>query len=53
MDIGIDSASEWTHNFSLEEILSGNLTGFVSLFYLIILIAIYAILNQVTGNLVG
>jgi hypothetical protein len=44
MDIGIDSASEWTRNFSLEEILSGNITGFVSLFYLIILIAIYAIL---------
>jgi len=44
MDIGFDSASEWTRNFSLEEILSGNLTGFVSLFYLIILIAIYAII---------
>jgi hypothetical protein len=44
MDIGIDSASEWTHNFSLDEILSGNLSGFVSLFYLIIMIAIYAII---------
>jgi len=44
MDIGLNSASEWTRNFSLEEILSGNVTGFVSLFYLIIMIAIYAIL---------
>jgi len=39
----IDSVSEWTENFSLEEILGGNLSGFVSLFYLIIMIAIYAI----------
>lgn len=44
MDIGLNSASEWTRNFSLEEILSGNVTGFVSLFYLIIMIAIYAII---------
>lgn len=39
----IDSVSEWTENFSLGEILGGNLSGFVSLFYLIIMIAIYAI----------
>lgn len=39
----IDGVSEWTENFSLEEILSGNLSGFISLFYLIIMIAIYAI----------
>ena len=44
MDIGFNSASEWTQNFSLEEILSGNVSGFVSLFYLIIMIAIYAII---------
>jgi hypothetical protein len=44
MAIGFPDASEWTQNFSIEEILSGNITGFISLFYLIILIAIYAIL---------
>ena len=43
MDIEIDSVSEWTQNFSPEEILSGNISGFISLFYLIIMIAIYAI----------
>jgi hypothetical protein len=44
MAIGFPEASEWTQNFSIEEILSGNITGFISLFYLIILIAIYAII---------
>ena len=40
MDLGM---SEWTENLSIEEILSGNLEGFIALFYLIIMIAIYAI----------
>jgi hypothetical protein len=41
--IEVDGVSEWTKNFSIEEIFSGNMSGFVSLFYLIIMIAIYAI----------
>jgi hypothetical protein len=46
MDLGIEvnGISEWTQNFSLEEIMSGNLSGFVSLFYLIIMIAIYEVI---------
>ncbi len=44
MDIGFNTTSEWTRNFSLDEILSGNITGFISLFYLIIMIAIYSII---------
>jgi hypothetical protein len=44
MAIGFPDASEWTQNFSIEEILSGNITGFISLFYLIIMIAIYSII---------
>ena len=40
----IEGASEWIGNLSLEEILKGNLSGFTSLFYLIIMIAIYAVI---------
>ena len=35
--------SEWSQNFSLEQLLSGNLEAFQALFYLIIMIAIYSI----------
>jgi len=41
--MAVGDISEWTENFSLEEILSGNIDGFIALFYLIIMIAIYAI----------
>lgn len=39
----VAGASEWIENFSWEEILGGNLGGFFSLFFLIIMIAIYAV----------
>jgi len=41
--MAVGDISEWTESLSLEEILSGNIDGFIALFYLIIMIAIYAI----------
>ena len=35
--------SEWSKNFSLDQILSGNLDAFQALFYLIIMLSIYAV----------
>lgn len=37
------SINQWASNFSIEEILKGNITAFYALFYLIIMIAIYSI----------
>jgi hypothetical protein len=37
------SFNQWANNFSMEEILKGNFDAFAALFYLIIMIAIYAI----------
>ena len=39
----IADVNKWASNFSMEEILSGNLEVFTALFYLIIMIAIYSI----------
>lgn len=39
----IADVSEWSRNFSLEQLLKGNLEAFHALFYLIIMIAIYSI----------
>ena len=36
--------SEWASNFSLDELLSGNFSSFVPLFYLAISIAVYSII---------
>jgi hypothetical protein len=36
--------SDWVSNFSLEELLSGNFSSFVPLFYLVISIAMYSII---------
>ena len=38
------SLNEWAKYFSLEELLKGNFEAFVALFYLIIMIAIYAVI---------
>ena len=38
------SLNQWASNFSIEEILKGNITAFYALFYLIIMIAIYSVL---------
>ena len=35
--------SEWTQNFSIEQLMKGNFEAFQALFYLIIMIAIYSI----------
>jgi hypothetical protein len=37
------SLNQWASNFSIEELLKGNLDAFIALFYLIIMIAIYTI----------
>jgi len=42
--MAFENFSQWAGNFSLEEILSGDFSSFVPLFYLIITIAIYSIL---------
>ena len=39
----IADVTEWSKNFSLEQLLKGNLEAFQALFYLIIMIAIYSI----------
>jgi nitrogen fixation/metabolism regulation signal transduction histidine kinase len=39
----IADVSEWSKNFSLEQLLKGNLEAFQALFYLIIMIALYSI----------
>jgi hypothetical protein len=39
-----EGISEWTSGFSLDKILSGDLSGFVAIFYLVVSIAIYSIL---------
>ena len=39
----IADVSQWSENFSPEQLLSGNLEAFQALFYLIIMIAIYSI----------
>jgi hypothetical protein len=41
--MAVGDFSEWINNFSLDEILRGNFSGFLSLFILIIIIAIYSI----------
>lgn len=41
--MAVTSPGEWINNLSLEKILDLDLTGFVDLFFLIIMIAIYAI----------
>ena len=42
--MALENFSEWASQVSLERILSGDLSAFVSIFYLIIAIAIYSIL---------
>jgi hypothetical protein len=39
-----EGISEWASGFSLDKILSGDFSGFVAIFYLVISIAIYSIL---------
>ena len=39
-----EGISEWASEFSLDKILSGDFSGFVAIFYLIVSIAIYSIL---------
>jgi len=42
--MAFEKFSEWTAQFSLERIFSGDLSVFISIFYLVIAIAIYSIL---------
>jgi len=42
--MGIENLSEWSTHFSWEEIMSGNFEFIISLFYLIISIAIYSVI---------
>lgn len=42
--MGIENLSEWSTHFSWEEIMSGNFDFIISLFYLIISIAIYSVI---------
>jgi len=37
------SLNQWANNFSIEELLKGNIDAFIALFYLIIMIAIYSV----------
>ena len=41
--MAVPNPEEWINNLSLEKILDLDLTGFVDLFFLIIMIAIYSI----------
>ena len=42
--MAIGNISEWASQLSLEKILSGDLTAFISIFYLVISIAVYSII---------
>ena len=42
--MGVENLSEWSTNFSWDEILSGNFDFLIPLFYLVITIAIYSII---------
>ena len=42
--MGIANVSEWASNFSWDEVLSGDLSGFIPLAYLIVSIAVYSII---------
>lgn len=42
--MGIENLSEWSTHFSWEEVMSGNFEFIISLFYLIISIAIYSVI---------
>lgn len=42
--MALEKFSEWTAQFSLERIFSGDFSAFISIFYLVVAIAIYSIL---------
>ena len=42
--MALENFSEWTAQFSIDRILGGDFSAFISIFYLVIAIAIYSIL---------